>query len=156
MAHINTLIDNTVAAYIVYGRSVLLIDHVKLKRWLPIGGHIELEDDPEEALFREIEEECGLTKDLLEVFGKKPEIISEGTKFLYAPVYLDIHTISENHRHIGMTYFVKALTQKIQLDEKEHNAIRWVSFNDLDSPAFNLLPAVRFYAKEAIEKLGWD
>ena len=32
-------------------RKFLLIKHKKLKKWLQPGGHIELNEDPEEALF---------------------------------------------------------------------------------------------------------
>jgi 8-oxo-dGTP pyrophosphatase MutT (NUDIX family) len=37
-----------------------LINHKQLNKWLAIGGHIELNEDPDEALFREGKEECGL------------------------------------------------------------------------------------------------
>ena len=57
MPHIHDLIDFIVDAYIVHNNSVLLILHKKLKIWLPIGGHIELNEDPDEALMREIKEE---------------------------------------------------------------------------------------------------
>lgn len=57
MPHIHDLIDFTVAAYIVNNGKVALVNHLQLKRWMPVGGHIELNEDPEEALFREIKEE---------------------------------------------------------------------------------------------------
>ena len=94
MSHIHELIDFVIEAFIIFDNKVLLINHKQLNRWLPIGGHIELNEDPEEALFREVKEECGLK---IEVFDKKPLLESEGTKFLYSPSYLDIHKISENH-----------------------------------------------------------
>ncbi len=159
MAHIHNLpgqVDNTVSAYIVYRRSVLLIDHIKLKKWLPIGGHIEVDEDPEEALFREIDEESGLKRDQLEVLGEKPDFVSEGSMFLFAPAYLDIHEISGEHRHIGMTYFLKSTTGQIELAKDEHNAIEWMDETRLNSPELKLSPAVRFYALDAIKRLGWD
>jgi len=60
MAHINEKIDFTVEAFVVHNQRVLLIFHKKLQRWLPLGGHIELDEDPEQALFREVKEESGL------------------------------------------------------------------------------------------------
>ena len=65
MPHIHELIDFVVDIYIVYKDKVLLIHHKELKKWLPIGGHIELDEDPEEALFREVKEECGLEIEVL-------------------------------------------------------------------------------------------
>ena len=156
MAHIHDKIDNTVAAFIVHKRSVLLIDHKKLKMWLPIGGHIELDEDPEQALYREIEEEAGIKREDLEILGQRPHIVSDGTKFLIAPTYLDIHRISETHEHIGNIYFLKSLTDQITLAEGEHNEIIWVAEDKLQDPTYKLTPAVLFYATDAIKRLGWD
>ena len=44
MAHIHEKIDFTVAIFVVQEKKVLLIHHRKLDRWLPLGGHIELEE----------------------------------------------------------------------------------------------------------------
>ena len=43
MAHIHEKIDFTVAIFVVQEGRVLLIHHRKLDRWLPLGGHIELD-----------------------------------------------------------------------------------------------------------------
>ena len=148
MAHIHELIDFVVNIYIVFEDKVLLIHHKKLDRWLPIGGHIELDEDPEEALFREVKEECGLE---IEVLAERPSIQSEETKFLPSPTFLDIHKISQSHRHIALCYFAKAKSDKVVLNKEEHNEIRWFSEAELDNPAFNLTPAVKFYAREALK-----
>ena len=147
MPHIHDLIDFVIDILIVYENKVLLIYHRQLNKWLPVGGHIELDEDPEEALFREVKEECGLE---IEVFSDKPAIKSEGTKLLYSPSFLDIHKISETHRHVGLIYFAKAKSDKLIFNEKEHRTIRWFSKEDLERSEFNLSPAVKFYAKEAL------
>ena len=154
MAHIHEKIDFTVTAFIVHERSVLLVDHIKLKRWLPVGGHVELDEHPEEALFREVEEESGIGREHLTVYGQKPDLESEGTVFLYAPTYLDIHRIDEVHQHIGMTYFLGSDTDQISLAAGEHNGIQWFTEEMLDDTQFKISKAVRFYAGEAIEKLS--
>jgi ADP-ribose pyrophosphatase YjhB (NUDIX family) len=147
MPHIHDLIDFVVESFIIYENKVLLIHHKQLDKWLPIGGHIELDEDPEEALFREVREECGLE---IEVLSKKPAIESDGTKFLYAPSFLDIHKISETHKHIGFVYFAKAKSDKFTFNKEEHKDIKWFSEEDLEKSEFNLSPAVKFYAKEAL------
>jgi 8-oxo-dGTP pyrophosphatase MutT (NUDIX family) len=154
MPHIHPEIDFTVAAYIVHKDSVLLINHKKLKKWLPIGGHIELDQDPEEALFAEVREESGIQRPDLTVWGEKPSIESEGTKFLYPPAFLDIHDISDTHRHVGMVFFLKSATDRIVLAEREHTDIKWVKESELESPELSLLPAVKFYAGEAFSRLS--
>jgi 8-oxo-dGTP pyrophosphatase MutT (NUDIX family) len=151
MAHIHDLIDFVVSAYIIYKDKVLLIHHKQLNKWLPIGGHIELNEDPEEALFREVKEECGLE---IEVIADKPAIESSGTKFLYTPAFLDIHKISETHRHVGLVYLARSKSDKFIFNEEEHKDIKWFSSEDLEKPEFAIINAVKFYAKEALEKLS--
>ncbi|MDP2967221.1 MAG: NUDIX domain-containing protein [bacterium] len=149
MSHIHDLIDFIVNIFIVYENKVLLIYHKQLDKWLPVGGHIELDEDPEEALFREVKEECGLE---IEVLSKKPAIESEGTKFLYTPSFLDIHKISETHKHIGLICFAKTKSDKFIFNKEEHKDIRWFNEEDLEKPEFNISPAVKFYIKEALNR----
>ena len=152
MAHIHELIDFVANAFVVYDNKVLLINHKKMKRWLSIGGHIELNENPEEGLFREIKEECGLD---VEIIGQKPNIKSSEFNFtpLYAPIFLDVHDISATHKHIGMVYFAKAKSDKFIFNKEEHNDIRWFSKEDLENPEFNILPEIKFYANEALRTI---
>ena len=55
----------TVTGFIVNKSSTLLHWHNKVKEWLPPGGHIETNEDPVEALNREIYEETGLKIDII-------------------------------------------------------------------------------------------
>ncbi len=149
MPHVHELIDFTVSVFIVHDNKVLLIHHKKLNIWLPIGGHIELDEDPEQALFREVKEECGLE---IEILANKPSIESPGTKFLYTPSFLDIHALPENHKHIALTYFAKSASDEFIYNKEEHHDIRWFGKEDLEKSEFSLIPAVKFYAKEAFKK----
>lgn len=154
MAHINELYDFVVNAFIVYDNKVLLILHKKMNRWLSVGGHVELNENPEDALFREIKEECGLE---VEVLGLRPNVPSTGGfnfKPLYAPMFLDVHDITETHKHIGLNYFARAKSDKFVFNEEEHNDIRWFSKEDLDNPEFNIIPEIKFYAREALKQFS--
>ena len=82
MAHIHEKIDFTVAIFVVHDAKVLLILHRKLGKWLPLGGHIELDEDPEIAARREAKEESGLDVELL---GERPPTTEPGTRALIAP-----------------------------------------------------------------------
>ncbi|MCX6720704.1 MAG: NUDIX domain-containing protein [Candidatus Staskawiczbacteria bacterium] len=151
MAHIHESIDFVVNAFIVYDDKVLLINHKKLKKWLSIGGHIELNENPEEALFREIKEECGLDVDII---GGKPNMPGSkwpGFKPLYNPMFLDVHDISETHKHVALNYFLKAKSDKYIFNKEEHNDIRWFSKEDLEKPEFDVPSEIKFYANEALK-----
>jgi ADP-ribose pyrophosphatase YjhB (NUDIX family) len=52
MPHIHELYDFVVTVFIVHKDKVLLVHHPRYGKWIPMGGHIELDEDPEEALFR--------------------------------------------------------------------------------------------------------
>ena len=92
MAHIHEKIDFTVAIFVVHEGRVLLIHHRKLDKWLPLGGHIELDEDPEQAALREAREESGFEVELL---GERPPTTGPGTRALIAPRFLDIHRITD-------------------------------------------------------------
>ena len=49
MAHIHEKIDFTTSVFIVRNGKVLLHKHKKLGIWLQPGGHIELDEDPNQA-----------------------------------------------------------------------------------------------------------
>jgi 8-oxo-dGTP diphosphatase len=50
----------SVAVYARRGDRVLVIEHRRLKTWLPIGGELEHGETPLEAAMRELREETGL------------------------------------------------------------------------------------------------
>ena len=60
MPHIHEKMDFTVETFIVHKNKVLLRKHDKLKIWMSVGGHVELDEDPVEAALREVKEEVGL------------------------------------------------------------------------------------------------
>lgn len=150
MSHIHEAIDFTVVAYIVHDQRVLMINHRQLKKWLPPGGHIELDENPDQALFREINEETGIDRRHLRVLGHKLQLKSLDTEFLLTPSFLDIHKISDTHRHIGMIYILSSSTDKVVLAENEHTDIKWLTKTQLRETQYNLSPAIEFYATQAL------
>ena len=66
----------TATALIVENNSVLLHLHEKIKLWLPPGGHVELNEDPIQAVTREVFEETGFRY----VNGRQTELILVGSK----------------------------------------------------------------------------
>src|SRR5512135_85404 len=104
MPHIHEKIDFAVAFFVVRDGQVLLVHHRAINQWLPVGGHVELDEDPETAALREVKEESGLE---VELIGERPPTTGPGTRALIAPRVLDIHRISDTHQHIGMIYWAR-------------------------------------------------
>lgn len=151
MAHIHEKIDFTVAIFVVHDGKVLLIHHRKLDKWLPLGGHIELDEDPEQAALREAKEESGLDVELL---GERPPTTSPGTRALLAPRFLDIHRITATHEHIGMIYWARPRCGKLSLAAAEHHDIRWCSSDELDQLSPPMTDAVKWYCRKAIGEIS--
>jgi 8-oxo-dGTP pyrophosphatase MutT (NUDIX family) len=150
MAHIHEKIDFTVAIFVVHDGRLLLIHHRGLDKWLPLGGHIELDEDPEQAALREAKEESGLDVELL---GERPPTTGPGTRALIAPRFLDIHRINATHEHIGLIYWARPRGGTVTLAAGEHHDIRWCSAADLDTLQPAMDAAVRWYCRKAIEEV---
>jgi 8-oxo-dGTP pyrophosphatase MutT (NUDIX family) len=151
MPHIHEKIDFTVAIFIVHDAKVLLIHHRKLDKWLPLGGHIELDEDPEQAALREAKEESGLDVELL---GERAPTTEPGTRALITPRFLDIHRISDTHEHIGMIYWARPRTGAVQLAPEEHHDIRWCNAAELDALQPAMSNAVKWYCRKAISEVS--
>jgi len=154
MPHIHEKIDFTVEVFIVHKGRVLLRMHDKFKRWLSVGGHIELHEDPIEAAYREVKEEVGLDIELVgnESLCKEPESrFSE----LIPPVALNRHySNKEGHEHVTFVYFARAKTTDIKAEYSDDKSeeCQWCTAEDLDK--LDLWPNVRVYALAALQRLG--
>lgn len=152
MAHIHEKIDFTVSAYIVHPKldKILLIHHKKFNRWLQIGGHVQLDEDTDTALMREITEETGLEVELL---SEKPGKAAPNEKVLYRPDFMNIHEINSprGHMHLDLRYVAIAKTTEPKLAPDEHNEIRWFTRHDLYTADFGLTPADRWHCLEALK-----
>ena len=152
MPHLHELIDFTVAIFVVEGDRVLLVHHRKLGKWLPLGGHIELDEDPEQAALREAREESGLD---VELIGERPPTTEPGTIALIRPRFLDRHRINPGHEHIGLIYLARprpCASQPI-LAAAEHHAIRWVTAAELDTLQPPVSDAIRWYCETALREV---
>lgn len=148
MPHLHERYDFVVSAFVVHRGRVLLVYHRRYEEWLPIGGHIELDEDPEQALLREIHEESGLP---VRLTATAPPIAHEGVKPLPTPDFMDVHRISDTHRHIAFVYFAVAGHSRVILHEREHSEFRWVREKDLTGGDLRLTPSIQFYCREAFK-----
>lgn len=135
MPHIHELYDFTASAYILHPHEakICLHYHKKLHSWLQPGGHIELNEDPIEALAHELREEVGLEPDQYELLG--PETISQirGSKVLPVPALMNVHPYDNIHKHIDYGYVVRAKTEVLQPQEGESVKIGWFHIDDIAS-----------------------
>ena len=148
----------TATGYLVHENSVFLHWHEKLSMWLPPGGHIEENEDPVQAVLREIFEETGLEAVIIEndhkmTFSfKYPQLVS-------SPRYIMIEDVDDPrigpHKHIDLIYYCRSLNGVENIKQNwvavDYNALKQnkMSTND-DVHAVSLADDVREMSMEAI------
>jgi 8-oxo-dGTP pyrophosphatase MutT (NUDIX family) len=153
MPHIHEKVDFTVEVFLVYGNTVFLRKHDKYKIWLSVGGHIEPDEDPNQAAIREVKEEVGID---IVIKGEIPRSErSENFKELVTPRFLNRHRINETHEHVTMVYFAKSPTKEIRQGTTEiSDEFHWFTARELADPSYGLRENIRFYAEQALRELG--
>lgn len=111
---------------------VLLIEHAKLGWWLPPGGHIDSNEDPVQAVLREVREEVGLE---CAVIGEN-HFAHEAVTVLSLPFTILVEDVPENgtvHHHIDFIYPLRPLTGTVTAQEAEVTGWRWVPISELET-----------------------
>jgi 8-oxo-dGTP pyrophosphatase MutT (NUDIX family) len=99
----------------------------RLGLWLPPGGHIEPNEDPIEAVLREVHEETGI----------RAEIVPNVEAYAYThprqlppPVTIGVYDIDDPgnpHQHIDLIYFTRPLAGEGLTLPDDGKGWRWVS-----------------------------
>jgi len=108
-------------------KQIVFLLHKKLGVWLPPGGHIELQEDPIQAVIRETQEETGID---ITPYISKPSLIDERAKKIPLPMtiveeYIDKHGVVPAHFHVDLVYKVVVPRQEVRLQREEHHDVRW-------------------------------
>jgi ADP-ribose pyrophosphatase YjhB (NUDIX family) len=145
----------TVSVYIVHKDKVLLHLHKKAKKILPLGGHIEFNELPEEACIREAQEESGLKINIYNPLNNQLKKSCElvGEKLLINPMYTIFGKINPEHYHIDFVYYATANSYDTIPDIGESNLLKWYNKEDLKN-AYDIQHNVLTMANEALELLG--
>jgi 8-oxo-dGTP diphosphatase len=98
----------TATGFVVRDDHVLLHWHPKVKSWLPPGGHIDENEDPVQAVLREIQEEAGVQA---EVVPTGPRLDLDYPAHVIPPFTIMVEDIRDPvngyHQHIDMIYFCR-------------------------------------------------
>ena len=95
----------TATAFVVHDDHVALHWHPKVQEWLPPGGHIDANEDPVQAVVREVEEETGIRT---EVVSTGPRVELAYPTQVAPPLTIMVEDIQDPvdgyHQHIDMIY----------------------------------------------------
>ncbi|MBU0958526.1 MAG: NUDIX domain-containing protein [Nanoarchaeota archaeon] len=128
-------------------RKVLLNWNKVLQTWIPVGGHIDKGETPQEAIRREVEEETGFDFDLYGDFK-----MENGGKVQLVKFHrFQIERVPHHNIHMNFVFFGKCLKHDravFQTDEKEK--LRWFSREEILNEK-GVLESVRNSALRALE-----
>jgi 8-oxo-dGTP diphosphatase len=132
-------------------RNVLLTWNKNLQTWIPVGGHIEPGDTPEDAIKREVAEETGFEFD----FVSPHEEDEYGRVRLLKHRHVQIEEVPHHGHHMNFVFFGKCTkwdAKQTHTDEEEK--LRWFSEEELQKEKETFLPSVWKGAMEAVREVG--
>lgn len=105
-------------------KKILLCHHKKFNRWVQPGGHIEVDETPEETALRETYEETGVRVKLLgERFPREDDFIR--------PLGIQKNRGKNNSLHIDITYVGVPITQDEVIEDEEIDRCAWFTLEEL-------------------------
>lgn len=142
----------TVSVYVVHNNRVLLHRHKKAQILLPVGGHIELNELPEEAAIRETFEEAGIEIELYDLDSlRKKNVNTPRERILINPIHMVWGEIEKGHEHVDFVFYAQSMMEKLKPGTDESNNLAWYSEQQLEDIKEMLLKDVYLMAKEAID-----
>lgn len=115
-------LKHLVAYFVVFDRlkmKLLLVDHIKAQRWLPTGGHVDMNENPKDTVSREMQEELKLPAHFT---FSEPLFITETVTV----------GLTAGHRDVSLWYVVDGnADQVIDFDSNEFKSYRWFTFEEV-------------------------
>lgn len=142
MPHIHTEPDQhdmTVSAYIMRKFDNqwkgLVHFHRKTKVYMQVGGHIELNETPWQAMAHELQEESGYFLSQLKILQYNDRQQVPAKHIVHPiPMAMNTHFVGSDHFHSDICYgFVANDDPAVPVSDGESNDLRWLSKEDLIS-----------------------
>jgi len=106
-------------------KKILLCHHKKFKRWVQPGGHIEIDETPEETALRETYEETGVRIKLIgDRFPREDDFIR--------PLGIQKNRGKDGSLHVDITYVGIPLNQDEVIEDDEIDRCAWFSLEELE------------------------
>jgi 8-oxo-dGTP pyrophosphatase MutT (NUDIX family) len=123
----------TVSGFVVHEGRTALHWHRKLDMWLPAGGHVEANEDPVQAVLREVAEEFAVEAEIMPL---APRTHNNGGPTQIEPPYtIQNCIIDPGHEHVDFVYFLTLTAGYPGVSHDPENPIVWFSAEDLKTGA---------------------
>jgi 8-oxo-dGTP pyrophosphatase MutT (NUDIX family) len=133
MPHIHEEFDFTASAFVLHPteEKILLLKHRKIGKWLQPGGHVELDENPWQALEHELHEETGLYLKNCTILMQPEQPTARGNTVLPLPFHFNQHNFNDTHKHIDLCYLLRADTDKLTTNPDGADEIAWLSRQEI-------------------------
>ncbi len=114
---------------------IMLHYHKKLNSWMQFGGHVELDEDPWQAVIHELKEESGYDISQLKILQPKNRLaIISDAKLHPQPFVVHTHYITKDHMHTALDYaFITDQEPKYDIGENESVLVKSVNRDELEA-----------------------
>jgi 8-oxo-dGTP diphosphatase len=129
----------TATTFVVHKNKVLLHLHKKLGIWIPVGGHIDRDELPQEAAEREIKEESGLVVNL---YNPDSQFDMGDALQLIRPMHILLENINQFHQHIDFIYYATSESDTLRPQHGETTHLKWFTSEEvktLDGAPINVM-----------------
>lgn len=121
----------TVTGFVVDGDRTLLHWHRKLGIWLPPGGHLDANEDPVQAVLREVVEETGVVAEIVPhraafAFGNVAQLATP-----FSAIVADVGDGEDLHQHIDLAYIVRPVAGAARVEPEPDHGFVWVTEAEL-------------------------
>lgn len=123
---------------------VLMHMNHNMKTWIPIGGHIDPGESPDEAIIREVKEEVGIEFK----FIQEPEFI--GNSKILKPLKFQIDKVPHHNLHLTFVFVGKCDGTERKFND-ENEELKWFSKEEFIAIKDTLIPGVFKGVMEAFE-----
>lgn len=129
---------------------VLLTFNKNLNTWIPVGGHIEPGETPEQAIIREMEEETGFDFD----FFHASHYENNGELKIIKPYKIQIEKVPHHNHHMNFVFIGKCKKHNEKETTDENEKLKWFSEQELVENKEQFLESVWKDSLKAIKLLN--